>query len=349
MLEPQRILFIRRDNIGDLVCTTPLFAAVRARFPKAYIALLANTYCAPVVAGNPDLDRVYVYAKAKHLPPRRRLAAYWDRVRLVRELRARRFDHVVLAAASYYARGLEFAQWLPTARVIGFASDDGKRRGLDVALARDKRPRHEVEDLFQLLAPFGITGKPPSLQLRAEPTHRDQVRAAIHAALGEVQPVAVHISARHPSNRWHADGYQGLIRALIAQGHVVLLLWSPGESGSATHPGDDALAQQIVDGVADPRLLALPTARLETLVAALEASLGAVLSDGGAMHVAAALGKPLVCLFGDSDPARWHPWQCPHIVLQPASRCVRDLSLSAVLTAARNQMPSPAAKPGGTS
>ena len=339
MSEPKRILFIRRDNIGDLVCTTPLFAALRARYPKAHIALLANTYCAPVVACNPDLDHIYVYAKAKHLPAAQRPRAYWARVRLVQELRAARFDHVVLAAASYYARGLEFARWLPTARIIGFASESGNRRGLDIALPRDTQPRHEVEDLFQLLEPLGVTGDPPAARVVAEPARRARVRSLIEAAFGSVVPLAVHISARHPTNRWHADGYEPFIRALAAQGHKIVLLWSPGEANDPAHPGDDMLARRIMQAAGSDALLALPTHDLGTLIAALESCQGAILSDGGAMHIAAALRKPLVCFFGNSDARRWHPWQCPHVILQPESRNVGDLAVERVLEATEALFP----------
>ena len=59
------------------------------------------------------------------------------------------------------------------------------------------------------------------------------------------------------------------------------------------------------------------------------------MSDGGAMHVAAALQKPLVCFFGNSDATRWHPWQCRHIVLQPETRDVGNLPIEQVLEAAK--------------
>ena len=62
-----KILVIRRDNIGDLVCTTPLFAALRQHYPHARIDALVNSYNGPVLAGNPDLDHVYVYSKYKHV------------------------------------------------------------------------------------------------------------------------------------------------------------------------------------------------------------------------------------------------------------------------------------------
>ena len=65
--EPSRILLIRRDNIGDLVCTTPVFRALRERWPRAHIGVLVNSYNAPVLENNPDVDAVYAYTKAKQL------------------------------------------------------------------------------------------------------------------------------------------------------------------------------------------------------------------------------------------------------------------------------------------
>ena len=53
-----KILVLRRDNIGDLVLTTPVLAALRQRFPHARIEALVNSYSAPVLEGHPDIDRV---------------------------------------------------------------------------------------------------------------------------------------------------------------------------------------------------------------------------------------------------------------------------------------------------
>jgi len=58
---------IRRDNIGDLVCTTPLIRALRNQLPKSYIAVLATTYNLAVMDGNPDIDAFFSYTKGKHL------------------------------------------------------------------------------------------------------------------------------------------------------------------------------------------------------------------------------------------------------------------------------------------
>lgn len=61
-----KILLIRNDNIGDLVCSTPAIEALRKKYPKAQIDIVVNSLNAPVVIGNPFLDKVWVYTKTKH-------------------------------------------------------------------------------------------------------------------------------------------------------------------------------------------------------------------------------------------------------------------------------------------
>ncbi|MBK7766696.1 MAG: hypothetical protein IPI44_11590 [Sulfuritalea sp.] len=61
-----------------------------------------------------------------------------------------------------------------------------------------------------------------------------------------------------------------------------------------------------------------------------------IYADGGAMHIAAGLRKPIVCLFGNSDATRWRPWHVPHMLLQPLSRDVADICVEEVLAAWRN-------------
>ena len=96
-----KILIIRRDNIGDLLCTTPAIAALRRRYPRAHIAALVNSYNAPVLANNPDIDKVYAYTKAKHSGGFA-LTAWWHEWRVYRHLRRERFDLIIHANPSFH-------------------------------------------------------------------------------------------------------------------------------------------------------------------------------------------------------------------------------------------------------
>jgi ADP-heptose:LPS heptosyltransferase len=79
----------------------------------------------------------------------------------------------------------------------------------------------------------------------------------------------------------------------------------------------------------------LPTPDLATLIAALSLAERVICPDGGAMHIAAALGKPIVALFGDSSPERWRPWASRQRLVQPQTKDLRDLPAQAVLEASK--------------
>jgi heptosyltransferase-3 len=328
-----RILVIRGDNIGDLVCTTPLISALRRRYPRAHIAALVNTYNRQVLDGHPDLDAVYAYAKAKHRNPgQSRAAIYWDTLALMLKLRAQHFHYALLASPYPGASALRMARWIAPAHVAGYVERTGS---VDLALPRGvQTPTHEVEDVFRLARLFGIEGAAGKTSVALDADARARARAALGALGAQRKLIAVHISARKASQRWPQERNVELLRALSQEGNL-LLLWSPGAEGHPQHPGDDAKAQAIVDATAGLPLLAYPTRQLKDLAAALSLADLVICSDGGAMHIGAALGKPVLCLFGDSDAVHWHPWGVPYRLLQPESRNVADISLDAALQAFR--------------
>ena len=93
------------------------------------------------------------------------------------------------------------------------------------------------------------------------------------------------------------------------------------------HPGDDEKAARVLAATEGLPVIPFPTGTLDDLIAGLSVCDAMICSDGGAMHIGAALGKPLVCFFGNSDSVHWHPWAVPHVLLQPASRNAQDISV----------------------
>ena len=327
--EDARFLVIRRDNIGDLLCTTPMISALRQRYPRAWIGLLVNSYNAPVLAGNRDVDDVYVYEKLKHLAPGRwRLGALADRVRLIFKLRARRIDCAILAAPGFQASALRFARLAAPRHVLGYAVANN---AIDIGIAPESaRQLHEAEACFRLLEPMGITTPPPPMSLVADIKEIAAIRGrpgwtAFNEGRGPL--IGLHISARKPLQRWPIQHFAELARRLhAAAGARFLLFWAPGDSDDALHPGDDNLAQALVSELSSIPLFPVQTGRLPELIAGLSLCEQVICSDGGAMHIAAGLGKPIVCFFGNSDAARWHPWAVPYELCQPGSRNVADVT-----------------------
>jgi heptosyltransferase-3 len=147
--------------------------------------------------------------------------------------------------------------------------------------------------------------------------------------IGDDPPVAVHISARRPAQQWPLERYAELILELQKTTRV-MLLWAPGSKDDPRHPGDDERARQLM---AETKALAVATPDLRSLIAALSLARTLICPDGGAMHLAAGLGKPVVALFGDSPVERWRPWGVPHRLVRPDSGDLRDLPVAPVVNA----------------
>ena len=333
-LSALKFLIIRRDNIGDLVCTTPVFRALREHYPTAHICALVNSYNQPVLENNPDIDAVFAYTKAKHRPKGKSIiGVYLDRIRLLLRLRRMRFDYVILAAPGYLPRALKLARIIQPKHIVGFTQPNTSH-GIDMGVAyTSPRAMHEVEDVFRLLVPLGIEQTPPLTRVVADPAEIVSVHAILNAQQWRPAPlIGIHISARKPSQRWPAASFVELITSLHSQYNATFLLfWSPGDAANPLHPGDDAKAQEILGALPEVPILGYPTHQLGQLIAALSVCDSVICSDGGAMHLAAGLGKPILCFFGKSDRNRWHPWGVPYVLVQPTSMDVTDISVADAL------------------
>lgn len=204
---------------------------------------------------------------------------------------------------------MQLARWLKPKRIIGF----GDVKGLDVSLPLDRADRHEVEDVLASRRSTAST---------AHPRLGRSFRGAVPSA--PTLTVGVDISARKPSQRWPAARFAETMRAIAVQGSVrFMLLWSPGAEDNPLHPGDDAKAREVMAEIGGgalclpgipldnpeeqyPRgrgqvtVMARPTQTLPELIVALAECHALICADGGAMHLAAGLGLPIVCLFGNS-------------------------------------------------
>ncbi len=322
-----KILVIRRDNIGDLVLTTPLIHALRRRFPEAWIGALVNSYNARVLEANPDLDEVFVYTKAKHRGSASVWSAYWSTFRLIFRLRKLRVDYAILASPAASSKAQMFARRIKAKTIAGFGESTSPGYGLTAGAAG---PMHEVEEAFRIAPLFGIDGAPPRTAVFANEREVASARSQFANALPRNGTlIGVHISARKVNQRWPAEKFvEFLLKLRECQRDLAFVLfWSPGESDNPTHPGDDAKAHQILEQLGNFPIVPFPTIALSDLFAGLAVCEQVICSDGGAMHAAAALDKPILCFFGNSDAGRWHPWGVPYQLMQPRSEDVSDITV----------------------
>lgn len=286
----RRILVIRLDLLGDFVFTLPAVQALRAAYPQAELTLLTLEYTRPLATLVPGVDRVLALDLNQYRRP-----AGWRRLgevlRLVRQLRAARFDLCV----AVHGRPAGILALLSGARYrVGYAAHAYPFAfNRPVAGRRYVQRRHEVEYGLALARAAGAEG-PAQPALPAPPG-----RVSVPGLASGERYVVLHPGASNGSaKRWPAAAWARLVEqvwTLLGMRAVV--------TGSAA---ERALVESVV-AHAGAAAVGLVGAPLHELVAVLAGAEAVVAGDTGPLHVAAALGRPVVGIYGPTDPAQTGP------------------------------------------
>lgn len=329
----KNILIIRRDNIGDLVCTTPLIEGAKTAFPDANIYLLINTVSHDVVKNNPFIKQVFIYRKAKHRTENEtKLGIYVERVKIILQLRRIAFDAVILANPEPCKYSLRMAKMIGAKNIIGASKGD---RGITIPFSpEDFQGQHQVERTFSYLS--ALTDR----QIAIPPVRvwltLDEQQQAVSRLKNRPSDypigLAVHISSRSEKRRWPLERYAAIIQHYLQENShsSVCIFWSPQGTLAPDDVGDQHRAEQLLAACQDPRVSLYPTASVRELLAAYEHCDLILCSDGGQMHLAAAMNKKQVVFFGDTDRNAWHPWSGRYEIMQTDSGNCSDISVDEV-------------------
>jgi ADP-heptose:LPS heptosyltransferase len=309
---PQNILVIDFGQLGDVVLSLPALRAIREKFPLAKITVAAGKSCTAVIEMSGyanetiSVDRVALRDGVKILSIGRI-------VNLVKEVRRREFDFVIDLHS------------LSETNVLGWLSGAEKRlysrrpgRSLDYLsnfrprAATEDTTRHATDRYLEVLAPLGIKNAPREPVLT--PTAADLETAGKflrkHKADAGVPLIGLFPGAGHPSRRWALERFSTLADLLIRNDGVRVLVF--------LGPEEDELRKQVakefprevitVERLSLPQLAAM-LARLAVLVS----------NDTGPMHIAAAVGTPVVKLIGHPTLNTYVPIGEHHSVIHGAN------------------------------
>ncbi|MGV3346472.1 glycosyltransferase family 9 protein [Enterobacteriaceae bacterium LUAb1] len=324
-----KILIIRRDNIGDLILTTPVIATLASSLNNK-VDVLVNSYNQPVLEGNPHIDKIHLYSKLHHRRKgRSAISVIFQRIKTMIDIRLTHYDVAIIARDHWDKRSLQWAMLSGAKRIIAIGNNTPA--AITDVISPPAERCHAVEFLAHLASPLGIDEIPGPLRLYV----RDEEVTAIRERIDIPDDLPVYglqISARKPQQRWQVEKFIKLAHQLAAHERCQLLLfWSPGDHDNPLHPGDDEKAVHIMGQCRDINLQAVKTDNLRELMAAMSLCDQILTSDGGALHIAAGTGKPTVAMFGNSDAWFWRPWGVPYEILEAPDRNVSLLDVDAVL------------------
>ncbi len=303
-----RILILKPSSLGDVVQALPVLRLIKRHLPAAAIHWWIDSQLAPLLEGDPDLAGVVRFERRRWAAPRN-----WPEMwASLCWMRAQRFDWVI--DLQCLARSGAFA-WLANGRrLVGLDEPrEGARGFYDVIVPRASFLTHAVDWYLAVLPALGVPVHWDFDWLPARPDVAATVRSKWPADRG---PWLVLLpGARWPNKRWPAESFAALVQRLAAD----LPAWRFVILGN----GEDRQAGETIARVAPERCLDL-TGRtsLPEMVEWIRLCQGVVSNDTGPMHVAAALRKPVVALFGPTEPRRTGPYGQIDLVLRTPLPCV---------------------------
>jgi lipopolysaccharide heptosyltransferase I len=318
-LEVRRILLVKPSSFGDVLHALPTAGALRRRFPDARLAWLVDEEWADAVRGVPAVDEVILSGRRRWLRAvaagRGAGAALGEFGALLRALRAARYDLAVdlqglfKSAVFVAAAGARVRVGLSTAR-------EGSRHTCTHIVAVPAG-EHAVERYLRVARALGAPEGPREFPVVVP-------AAAEQEADGLLAPMAAPLAVLHPAARWPTKLWTP--EAFAAVGDA--LADGLGARVAITGGGADVdAAEAVAARMGRPALNLAGRTSLKVLAAILRRAAVMVTVDSGPMHLAAALGTPLVGLFGPTSPARTGPYgPGPRRILQEGLPCVPCLS-----------------------
>jgi heptosyltransferase II len=345
-------ILIRATNwVGDAIMALPALRAVRGRFPEAEIAVVARPYVADIYRDQGICDRLVPY------DPRGVHAGFGGRERLAEELRAEKFDTALLLQNAFDAAWLA---WRAGVRErIGYARD-GRSLLLTKAVGVPRRgeiPAHEQFYYLELLRRAGwvdsLAGeKSIALAVTAASKQRAEALLLAAGARARVLRVAIGAGASYGSAKcWPPERFAYVAERLKAQFDSDVILFGTAAETQVTSAIGSAMKHPPIDLAGKTAIAELPG-----LLSQCHLFIG---NDSGAMHVAAAVGLPVVAVFGPTDPDGTAPVTPRCTILQEKPycspcflrrcptdhRCMTRVSADSVAGAARSWLGSAEVRP----
>ena len=339
----EKILLIRLRNIGDVLLMVPTIRAFREAFPRAHIAALVNAGTQDMLTGNPLLNEVLVF------DPRWKTLPYGPRIiqetKFLWKVRRRKFDVAINLTEG--DRGAFLCLASGAGKKIGLFRKDSslwwKKRVFHDFISIPDWKAHTVEQMLEFPRSLGLPVRDKRVEIFFSGDDQERISRLLEEAGvgGEYPLVQVHPTSRWLFKCWNDEHMAKVIDALEMSGKVRVVLTSGSEEKEMRKIGTILEYCQTspinLAGKTTLKQLAALSARCRMFIGV----------DTAPMHIAAAVGTPVLALFGPSGEFNWGPWGKGHVVLKrdwecrpcgedgcqgsKKSRCLEEISVEEVL------------------
>ena len=308
----KNILVIRLDRIGDMVMTTPIFRALKEKWPDAQITVLANPVNKNIVINNPFIDCILVYDREnKHKSLNNRLSFFKD-------IRKREFDLVIDPYLDYELNTSFITRIVGSRYRLGFEFA-GREFFYNIRYASNTFPvstdkKHMIDYNLDLIGCIGVktNKKQPEIFLSADEKENASRILEKVGVNPENRIIGIHPGGNYESQRWPVERFVAISDYLIASyGIKVILFGGRDERSLLSRFKDCAVRKPII----------LEELNLREFISVVSHCNLFLCNNSGPLHIATALNIPTVSTMGPTIPFHWQPLGDNHIVLRKDLDC----------------------------
>ncbi len=290
----EKILIVNVNWVGDVIFSTPFIRAVREARPRSHIACLLHPRCREVLEANPRIDEIIIYdEEGIH-------RSLWGKLKLIRALRRKKFDTAFLLHRSFTKAFLAYSSGIT--RRVGYATKNRKLLLTEVVEEMPQTFAHKVEYFLNVARAAGIPAKDTRYEFFVSEGDRNYAKTflAERGVSAEDLLVVINPGGNWLPKRWPKENFARLADTMVRKyGAKVVITGSKNDS---------ALAEAIKLEMENASLIACGATTLGQSAALLERADLVVANDTGPMHIAVAMGAPVLALFGPTSPGITGPY-----------------------------------------
>jgi ADP-heptose:LPS heptosyltransferase len=305
-----KILLVRNDRLGNLICTTPVIEALRRHYPTAQIDIVVNSSSQIVLEGNPFIDKVYTYTRSKYKKGlKEKIEALKEKTKVLAEIFKTGYDVAVMFRNFFSSSAYQFITASRAKRRIG----PGSKRHFTDPIPNDKLP-HEVEWCYKLVEPLGVEQRDERCYF---PLDKAKLREFEKA--GKKGGILLNLSTSLPENQIDVELGKKIVSRLTLLGVPIYLHGTPFQRERL-----EAMKQCSGGEIVE-------TSNLKELASLLSLQKCYISVDGNALHLGSPVGVPTVAIFGKNDPARWAPYRYRQLAIKSPTGWAKDISPDEVI------------------
>lgn len=336
----KKILITRTDRIGDVLLSTPAIKALRKSFPQSHIAVMVRPYARDIVLGNPYLDEVIIYDKY------RAQRSFWRSIKFGWDLKKRKFDLALILHPTNRQHLVSFLAGIK--KRVGFNLKSSFLLTDKIEHKKQEGQRHELEYTLDVVRSLGIEPEDKDLFMpirKDSEVYIEELLAREAAGLASEKMIALHPGASCPSKIWPTERFAQVADKLAGEFKVRVVV--------VAGPDDVDKGKNLISLMRCGCIDACGKTTVSQLASLLRRCCLFISNDSGPVHIATAVGVPVIAVFGRGQPGlsprRWGPTGKNDIVLhkdvgcreclahncQKGFACLQAISAQEVLAAAR--------------